>query len=242
MDEYPGAMVAYSLRLLNTDYTGDAVTVRRESDNATQSIGFVDGEFDVDALETFCAGTNGFVSVWFDQSGNGIDAAQTTAASQPKIHDATTGVVVLFSQPSIEFDGVADWLDANYTNSRFSQLFTVKDTVSGTGVGVIGFSGAVNLQDNRYNTSADDIEFDQLDGLFVVDNLNVEGYVNNIDKTNGATSFTQTFNRLYLGTFTGTSAFSEGFLSEIIIYPYATDQSGNRVAIQDNINGFYNIY
>jgi hypothetical protein len=54
LDEYPGAAAAYSLRLLNTDYTGDAVVVRRASDNTTQNIGFVDGELDTDALNTFC--------------------------------------------------------------------------------------------------------------------------------------------------------------------------------------------
>ena len=101
LDEYPGAAAAYSLRLLNTDYTGDAVIVRRASDNATQSIGFVDGELDTDTLDTFCSGTDGFVTTWFDQSGNGVNAVQTTASSQPKIFDSTTGVILDNGKPAI---------------------------------------------------------------------------------------------------------------------------------------------
>lgn len=235
-------MVGYSLRLLNTDYTGSAVTVRRASDNATQNIGFVDGELDVTALETFCSGTNGFVSVWFDQSGNGRNATQTTASAQPKIHDATTGVVVSFDQPSIEFDGTSDWMDANYSNSQFSQLFVVKDNIGDAQGAVVAFAGNVQFQPIVYNTAIDDITFSDFDGLYVVDNINVKGYLNDVDETNGATSFTQNFNRLYLGSLSGSAPFMRNFLSEVIIYPFATDQSSNRVSIQDNINNFYSIY
>ena len=235
-------MVGYSLRLLNTDYTGSAVTVRRASDNATQNIGFVDGELDVTALETFCSGTNGFVSVWFDQSGNGRNATQTTASAQPKIHDATTGVITSFSKPSIEFDGTSDWVDANYTTSRFSQLFAVKDNIGSAQGSVVSFSGAVQFQPITYNTASDDITFSDFDGLYVVDNLNVKGYLNDVDETNGATTLTQTFNRLIIGSLNGSAPFMVNFLSEVIIYPFETDQSSNRVAIQDNINDFYSIY
>ncbi len=86
LDEYPGAAAAYSLRLLNTDYTGDAVVVRRASDNTTQNIGFIDGELDTDTLDTFCSGTNGFVATWYDQSGNEYDSINATASELSLIH------------------------------------------------------------------------------------------------------------------------------------------------------------
>ena len=57
LDTYPGATVAYSLRLLKSDYSGNAVKVRRASDNAEQDIGFVNNELDTASLETFCSGT-----------------------------------------------------------------------------------------------------------------------------------------------------------------------------------------
>src|SRR5210317_1337729 len=86
LDTYTGASAAYSLRKLRSGYTGDAIEVRRASDNTTQDIGFVDGELDTTSLASFCSGTDGFVTTWYDQSGNGNDATQTTASNQPKIY------------------------------------------------------------------------------------------------------------------------------------------------------------
>ena len=121
MDEYSGAAVGYSFRLLRSDYSGNCITVRRASDNATQNIGFVDDELDVASLETFCSGTDGFVTTWYDQSGNGNDATQTTASAQPKI--VSSGSVILENgKPSIEFDGVNDGFAINDSTSYFNFL------------------------------------------------------------------------------------------------------------------------
>lgn len=80
---------AYSLRKVNTNYSGNAIRVRRSSDNAEQDFGFnASGNFDETALSAFVgtgASDNGFVKVWYDQSGNGRDVSQTTAAMQPFI-------------------------------------------------------------------------------------------------------------------------------------------------------------
>ena len=93
LDDYPGAAAAYSLRLLDGGYTGSAIRVRRASDDAEQDIGFdSNGDLDTTALATFCSGTDGFVKVWYCQSGNSNDATQTVTGSQPKIYDGTTGV------------------------------------------------------------------------------------------------------------------------------------------------------
>ena len=113
LDEYPGAAAAYSLRLLNTDYTGDAVIVRRASDNATTNIGFVDGDLDTAALDTFCTGTDGFVATWFDQSGNENNAVQTVAVEQPKVYDAVSGVILSNGKPSLYFDGTDNQIISN---------------------------------------------------------------------------------------------------------------------------------
>ena len=89
LDAYTGASAAYSLRLLTNAYTGDLVTVRRASDNTTD--GFTQSQIDDGSLASFCAGTDGFVTTWHDQSGNGNNATQATTADQPKI--VSTGVV-----------------------------------------------------------------------------------------------------------------------------------------------------
>jgi hypothetical protein len=80
---------AYSLRKVNTNYTGNAIRVRRSSDNAEQDFGFnASGNLDETALSAFVgtgASDVGFVKVWYDQSGNGRHISQTTAAMQPFI-------------------------------------------------------------------------------------------------------------------------------------------------------------
>jgi hypothetical protein len=110
LDLYPNAAAAYSLRKLRAAYSGSAIRVRRSSDNIEQNIGFTaTGNLDTSALTTFCSGTNGFVTTWYDQSGNARNATQTTAANQPQI--VTTGSILLTNnKPSIQFDGSNDEL------------------------------------------------------------------------------------------------------------------------------------
>jgi len=93
LDDYPNSAAAYSLRLLRSAYTGSAIRVRRSSDNTEQDIGFVNNQLDVSDLQSFCSGTGGFVTTWYDQSGNGYNATQTTAANQPQI--VSSGSVIL---------------------------------------------------------------------------------------------------------------------------------------------------
>lgn len=88
LDTYPGAAAAYSLRKLRTAYTGAAIRVRRSSDNTETDIGFVSDVLDTTTLLTFCGAGNGFVRTWYDQSGNGINATQITAAYQIQIVNA----------------------------------------------------------------------------------------------------------------------------------------------------------
>ena len=93
LDTYSGAAAAYSVRKLRSGYTGSAIRVRRLSDNTEQDIGFVGGELDTASLTTFCSGTNGFVTTWYDQSGNTRNATETTATKQPQI--VSSGSVIL---------------------------------------------------------------------------------------------------------------------------------------------------
>jgi len=93
LDTYPNAAVAYSLRKLRTLYTGSAIRVRRSSDNTEQNIGFVNNVLDTSSLTSFCGSGNGFVTTWYDQSGNGLNLTQSTAADQPQI--VSSGSVIL---------------------------------------------------------------------------------------------------------------------------------------------------
>ena len=95
LDLFP-ATVAYSLRKLRAGQTR-AIRVRRSSDNAEQDIGFVGNELDTASLLSFCGVGDGFVTTWYDQSGNGRNAQ---AITQPNI--VTSGVIdLLNTKPAI---------------------------------------------------------------------------------------------------------------------------------------------
>ncbi|GGA84703.1 T9SS type A sorting domain-containing protein [Puia dinghuensis] len=80
------ALVAFSVRQLSSAYAGKCINVRRSSDNTTKDIGFTAaGDLDTATLKTFVGGGTGYVTIWYDQSGNGYNATQTTAANQPAI-------------------------------------------------------------------------------------------------------------------------------------------------------------
>ena len=248
MDEYSGASAGYSLRLLSADYSGDCITVRRASDNATQNIGFVDDELDVASLETFCSGTDGFITTWFDQSGNGNNATQTIAANQPQV--VSSGSVILENGKS-----AIEAIDINYA---LTLSFT--GTTQMTAVAV---SRMYDISSNRYIT-------DSASGRFVVGTFSGTGKYTAFRSTQLSGDTAQaTQASLYFATFdgvnstftndggttytgdAGTSTFAElrllggvggfnGNVQEIIIYK--SDQSSNRTGIEDNINDYYNIY
>jgi len=89
LDTYPGAIAGYSLRKLSAYYTGPVIRVRRDSDNAEQDIGFTfsyeGSKLDENALTAFVGSASGFVTRWYDQSGNGIDQIRTIASQQPQM-------------------------------------------------------------------------------------------------------------------------------------------------------------
>ncbi len=93
LDLYTGSVAAYSLRRLRTAHTGSAVRVRRASDNTEQDIGFdADGHFHISELDNFCSGTNGFVTVWYDQSSYNHDLLQSDTTQQQQIYSSSFGV------------------------------------------------------------------------------------------------------------------------------------------------------
>jgi len=114
LDIYPSAAAAYSLRKLRSAYTGSAIRVRRSSDNTEQNIGFVAEQLDTESLLSFCGVGNGFVTTWYDQSGNAQNATMSTQANQPQI--VSSGVVVTQNgKPTLQYDGTNDGLNATVT-------------------------------------------------------------------------------------------------------------------------------
>lgn len=97
-------LFAYGIKRLRAVYAGSAFRVVRASDSTTLDVGFVGSQLDNAALATFLAGTTGAVSIWYDQSGNGNDATQTTAANRPTIQVYKIGgATSLFFNPGTGF-------------------------------------------------------------------------------------------------------------------------------------------
>ena len=122
---------AYSMRKLRTAYAGSAIRVRRSSDSTEQDIGFVSGNLDTAALLTFAGAGSAYVKTWYDQSGNGLDMTQATAAAQPRI--VLNGALdTVNGQPTAVFDGTASYFTATAASLYAAGAASVLTVLSGT--------------------------------------------------------------------------------------------------------------
>jgi hypothetical protein len=254
LDLYPSAAAAYSLRLLRTAYTGSAIRVRRSSDNTEQNIGFVNNVLDTSSLTTFCSGTNGFVTTWYDQSGNGYDATQTTAANQPEIVSSGS-VLTENGKPTLQFDGSNDSLSiTSITPNADWSIFGVgarKNTskvLSFLGNGANIASSIVHFTDSKIYL-LNNTQFRVTSSSFTNSTLTLlNGFINSLlpqsiyrnnnleSSTTTSVTITQAFNVIARYG----NNFSQANISEIILYQ--SDQLSNRTGISTNINSFYSIY
>ena len=261
LDLYPSAAAAYSVRLLRTAYSGSAIRVRRSSDNTEQDIGFSSGNLDTTSLTSFCSGTNGFVTTWYDQSGNARNATQTTAANQPQIVSSGS-VLTTNGKPSASFDGTNDSLAT--TGTPFSATENTLIAVSKTNLIIAQYQrlfciGAYN--DGRYlgsNNSTDDMlaifnnsTLTCFGGVATTQNVSImyNTGTNGVLWQNGSQVNTVTANNssygsenLYIGgdKVQTLNEFWAGIGQEFIFYP--SSQSSNVAGIGTNINSYYAIY
>jgi hypothetical protein len=249
LDTYSGAAAAYSLRLLDSTYTGSAIRVRRSSDNTEQDIGFnVFSELDTVSLAAFCGSSNGFVKTWYSQVGTGVDATQTTAANQPKIYDGTTGVVTENGKPAVQWTSSSMNLIGTpsaaipqpYTllavasNDDYTALAGIADISQGFWLGSHYRDGGKNII--RFGT--------ELYGSASTPNQSI--YYGLGDGTssklavNGTIEATGNAGTLDLTRFGIGATFGYlGYIQEVVYYP--SDESTNRTNIESNIATFYDM-
>jgi hypothetical protein len=248
LDLYPNAAAAYSLRKLRGAYTGNSIRVRR-TDNTEQDIGFaIDGSLDTTALLAFTgtgALNNGFVTTWYDQSGNARNATQTTAITQPQIVSAGS-VVLENSLPSVNF-ATSKEIQTGAFASVISQPNTYFITVnkvnhsgylfetSGAGgrqaqgddTWIFAGSAAFGFYPNAYLNSQQ-IFTVLFDGSNSISRMNGVSVGSGNPGTNGQAG-------LRIGR--GLTNFK---LQEFVIY--SSNQTSNFNGIETNINSFYSIY
>ena len=251
LDDYSGATAAYSLRLLDSTYSGDAIRVRRLSDNTEQNIGFVSNELDTASLETFCSGTDGFVAIWYDQSGNAANSAQVTATYQPKIV-ASGSTITNGGKPSILIDQTntlglnipissasnQDFFQVHKTND--DRFILLKDDNSGAryAYAAIDANTSTNLNasygsPSLYVNSSIQSPADR-DALNTLLSTNSQILMSSI----GGDSSAWTGDVIW-GYYSSANVY-DGNVQEIIFYN--TDQSTNQSGIETNINDHYSIY
>ena len=271
LDDYSGAAAAYSLRKLRTAYTGSAIRVRRSNDNSEQNIGFTSsGDLDTASLKTFVGANSGFVTTWYDQSGNARNATQTTAANQPRIVNGGT-VERQNNKVSTFYDGAGDGFGvpdfALPTSSIFSAAINTGSTASNIHtIYARGTSSSTNasrdamlyiwrtnntVEYQRSNSSTFSTatrainvnNFNLLTGIYTGTQLTA--FANGISGTPVSTTVSGTQNLPVTtigatGELNGFTYLFLGRISEIIVY--ASDQSSNRTGIENNINTYYSIY
>ena len=247
LDQYPGAAAAYSFRKLRTAYTGNCIQVRRSSDNATQDIGFVNNVIDSTTLLTFCGAGNGFVSIWYDQSGNSKNASQATLANQPQI--VSSGVIILINgKPSLQVDTTDTLTLSSITTPIRTTFGVIKRTANNSNYFIYG--GGIShyhfgniyyfeidaglIQSNAVDNTANQII---LSGYNSSPSVGFQ-YKNNVLIASTTIGLTRagSIDRL----FSASTFFSSGYGQEIIIY--SSNNSSNLSAINTNINTFYSIY
>jgi len=142
LGEYGGAAAAYSLRSLTSSSTTNVVKVRRSGDDA--ELDFTESQVSGGTLAAWVVaggGTqDGFVTTWYDQSGNGNNGTQATAASQPKIVSSGT-LVTENGKAALDFDGVNDFfLISNQIKPTTDELYfsaVVNATISGSNKAIL---------------------------------------------------------------------------------------------------------
>lgn len=138
---------AYGLRKLRYGVTS-AIRVRCSSDNAETDIGFIGQDLNVPALLAFVGAGSGYITTWYDQSGNGNHATQSTAANQPRIVNAGVLDVDASGRPTCVFDGSNDGfsLTNNITDTSISVNAVVNCTNSAAARTILGGSSNACIQ------------------------------------------------------------------------------------------------
>lgn len=266
--DYPNAAAAYSVRQLtiyDNEYKAPLVAIRRSSDNAVE-IFYADSNYDISlsslsstgqTLSSWVGANDGFVAVWYDQSGNSNDATQTTAANQPQIISSGSLLTVTGGRPTINWDGVNDYLDTQYSPNTLNltiEAVVERDVTGGNDMlvavvdngGIAAYMSWYNGGLDKYvlsgtttqtateTTNLQEIGWyaDGTNQYYYIDGSQIGSTVSAVNQVNSKTS--------KLGAFqTGTLGL-DGNVSEFIIWAF--DQTGNRTGIQTNINDFYSIY
>jgi type II secretory pathway pseudopilin PulG len=173
---------------------------------------------------------DGYISTWYDQSGNNNNATQINTSDQPKIVDGVTGIVLQNNKPSIRFDGSNDQLINNsFNNASNSTVFFIASRGANnqsfmsrlTNYATLGATDLFNPYYLNKSSSAAAIGSDPKNSLNLYTAI----------RTSAINS------ALNIGAGSVASNFLDGHISELIIYN--GNKLGNRNTIENNMRSYY---
>lgn len=252
LDSFGSAAGAYSVRRLRLGYTGSCMRVRRSSDNTEQDIGFTAiGDVNTSALLAFCGAGNGFVTTWYDQSGNSRNAVQASTTAQPQVVSSGS-LITEGGKLALQYDGTNDGLltgISTFTVGTSVSMFHVAKTSDTGGVFYWGNNTARWVWTVQSGSSSTSLSDRMTIGSIFKNNVSqtlanrVAWHTAFADGVRHVSSFFGTValdNWLDVG-FCGYTAFELSCtMQEVVIY--TTDRSANRSAINSNINTYFGVY
>ena len=247
LDEYTNAAAAYSVRRLSSTYEGALIRVREDSGDTEADIGFdANGDLDTATLLAHCGANSGFVTIWYDQSGNSRNFTQASAGAQPQI--VNTGSLIT--------DNSKVCLSSNGSKT-FTTSYNISSSLNST-IGVFRFSGT---NSRLWTTDGSNSGIRNTAG----NTLNIRGTIDVVISSNTTTLgqiLVSTFGTTSCSTFLNGSSGGSGNIGSYVtgvleygasantdhvgkvqelIY-YNTTQLSNRLGIESNINSYFSIY
>jgi hypothetical protein len=197
-----------------------------------------------------------FVKTWYDQSGNNRHTTQVSESRQPQIVENGT-IVLDQSRPSLKWNnGIFLYNTSSYTlnsvawaarSTDGTGFSTIVDTGDQLGIspnvyydqGIRTYNGLYNTVGN--NADANDLVFDSgsmfFNGKTTTTSNNIQtGHVGFLRVDSTKTSATRT----QIGIHFSYDRAWKGYISELVLY--STNLTSSRGLIEDNINGYYNIF
>jgi len=254
LDTYTGAAAAYSVRLLDKDYSGSCMRIRRDSDDSETDIGFDgSGDLDTSAIATHCGSANGYVVTWYDQSGNTNNATQSTGSKQPQIYNGSA-VITENGKPVLKSHNGTIKLVTGVASGVTDQTIFSVNRLDRTGVfwGINDSSGSFALAaqngsgstiitgtflnfDIRKNGSAYSLSGKSRDNLY--DDF-VSQHLLTVELDIAAGSLQQ------FGYWTSPdTTYAMWSAQELILYPSSDKPTtSERTAIETDINNYFSIY
>jgi len=255
LDTYSGATAAYSVRRLSSTYTGNLIRVRRSSDNTEQNIGYNSSNvLDTASLLSFVGAGNGFITTWYDQSGNANNATQSTALNQPQI--VSSGSLILVnSKPCLSISTNSMGLILGSTisvgGSNYNSFVGKKDAAGNmlralTSAATDGYK-LMNTYDNKYYMYAKPGSYivsnaaDTTTNQILLTGMNVAGTMSMYKNGSVLATTLNSWNYTNLIGLIGFGASGSAYKIQEAVF-YNSDKSSSRTGIESNINTYFTIF